>query len=384
MHGTIDTGFDVEVRRLDDIALVAPELAALTARALAPNVFYEPAFVAAAATVFGRDAVAGLVWRRGLPRRLVGFFPATFERRRYLLPIPAMTGWTHPFGPLGTPPVDRDCAPAAIAAWFDHLAGDKALPKLLLMPQLPADGIVAQAFDAALAKRGGRSAEFDRHARALLAPVDDRAGYLDRAMTHRRRKELGRQRRRLADAGALTTTLATEPAAVAAALDDFLALEAAGWKGRAGTAARQNPAVCAFVTAAVAALAADGKVAVTRLALDGRAIAAAVTLRSGDEAWGWKIAYDERYARYSPGVQCLVDVTRALLADPHVARADSCATPDHPMIDHLWRERRALSDRLFCIAPCDETLFAHVCKMEALRRTALGWARWARNLVRRR
>ena len=40
------------------------------------------------------------------------------------------------------------------------------------------------------------------------------------------------------------------------------------------------------------------------------------------------------------------------------------------MIDHIWRERLALSDRLMCVAKCDPTLFAHLCRMESLRRSA--------------
>ena len=107
--------------------------------------------------------------------------------------------------------------------------------------------------------------------------------------------------------------------------------------------------------------------------LDGRAIAAIVTLRSGDAAWCWKIAYDEAFARYSPGVQLLLDVTEALLADPRIARADSCATPDHPMIDHIWRERLSLSDRLMCVA-----LRPHACS-----RICAGWSRCAARAIDR-
>ena len=67
---------------------------------------------------------------------------------------------------------------------------------------------------------------------------DDRAGYLDHAIPHKKRKELRRQRKRLADTGTLTSTTIADPAALTAALLDFLALEASGWKGRAGTAAQ--------------------------------------------------------------------------------------------------------------------------------------------------
>lgn len=383
MHGTIESGFRVELRRLDELAAFAPELRDLTVRATAPNAFYEPAFMAASAPVFGRGAIAGLVWRRAMPRQLIGFFPVAIEHRRYGLRMPMLVGWTHPYGPLGTPLIDRDCADAAVIAWLDHIAADPAMPKLMLMPYLPAEGDIARAFDAALAHRDGRSEQFAFHRRALLAPAGDRAGYLDQAMAPKKRKELRRQRKRLADMGGLTSTTTDAPAALTAALLDFLALEASGWKGRAGTAAKGNNAVRCFVVEAVSALAAEGKASVSRLALDGRAIATIVTLRSGDEAWCWKIAYDEAYSRASPGVQLLIDVTEAMLADPGIARADSCATADHPMIDHIWRERLALSDRLMCVAKCDPTLFAHLCRMESLRRSTIAKLKWLRSLLRR-
>ena len=68
--------------------------------------------------------MAGLVWRRAMPQRLIGFFPVAIERRRYGLKMPMLVGWTHPYGPLGTPLIDRDCGDAAVAAWLDHIAAD--------------------------------------------------------------------------------------------------------------------------------------------------------------------------------------------------------------------------------------------------------------------
>ena len=60
----------------------------------------------------------------------------------------------------------------------------------------------------------------------------------------------------------------------------------------------------------VLTLARDGKAAIVRLALAGHTIAALIVLRSGDTAWCWKIAYDERHARNSPGVQLVLHATR--------------------------------------------------------------------------
>ena len=86
--------------------------------------------------------------------------------------------------------------------------------------------------------------------------------------------ELRRSGRRLSDTGALLFTTASEPAAVAASVEDFFALEASGWKGEAGTAAAHHEEVTSFIKMALPRLAEEGKVAVHRLLLDGRAIAA--------------------------------------------------------------------------------------------------------------
>jgi CelD/BcsL family acetyltransferase involved in cellulose biosynthesis len=384
VHGTIDSLFRVEWRPLSGLDAVASDWRELADSALEPNVFYEPSFALAAAPVFGRDAGAGLVWSRATPPRLVGFFPARIERRRYGIPLPVLAGWTHPYAPLGTPLVDREASEAVIAAWLDHVAGDPELPDVVLLPCFPTEGALAQAFDKIIARRGGGNACFAPHRRALLAPAGDRAGYLDQSIGHKKRKDLRRQRKRLDECGRVTSSSTGEPAAVPSALADFFALEAGGWKGRAGTAARGDADVAAFMTSAVTALAGEGKVRIARLHVGTHPTAAIVTLRSGATAWCWKIAYDESYARYSPGVQILLDVTQALLDDPSVARADSCATADHPMIDHVWRERLALADRLVSVGPARSFGFTLACALETLRRAAVSGAKALRDLVKRR
>ena len=160
-------------------------------------------------------------------------------------------------------------------------------------------------------------------------------------------------------------------------------LEASGWKGQAGTAIVSDPAIKAFVQRAVGALAADGQARIDRLSLNGTAIAATVTLSSGDTAWCWKIAYNEGLARSSPGVQLICELTESLLAEPQPLRVDSCASAGHPMIDHVWRERLALSDRLIALRP-SAMPFALACRIETLRRSAIAAAKAVRDRLRRR
>jgi CelD/BcsL family acetyltransferase involved in cellulose biosynthesis len=375
MHAPLNPTVRAEWRGLADLGNAVEAWHALAARALEPNVFYEPAFSQAAAPVFGRDAGATLVWSG---HRLVGLFPGRIERRG---PLTRLVGWTHRFAPLGTPLVDRDEAEAAIGAWLDQLASDASMPGLVLLPLVPEQGPFAALLQAALACGGRASATFSPHRRALLAPGAERANYVARAVSTGRRKELRRQRRRLEDIAPVTFKSVTALAEIEAALKDFMALEASGWKGATGTAAVDDPAVRDFMRAAVMGLAAEGRARVDRLCLNGRTVAAAIMLTSGDTAWLWKIAYDEGLARYSPGVQLVLDCTDSLLGDGGPARVDSCATADHPMINHLWRERLGLCDRLIAVRR-PALPFAITCQIENLVRAALAAAKNLRNRLR--
>jgi CelD/BcsL family acetyltransferase involved in cellulose biosynthesis len=380
MLAPAQTKLTVERRPLAALGDIVEPWRELAARAAEPNVFYDPDFALAAAPALGRGVEAMLVWSADPPRRLLGLFPFTISRRRYGLKLPLLIGWTHRFAPLGTPLVDRDACADVVAAFLDHAAGDEALPKRLLLPLLNETGPVARALQSALAESGDVCAAFGRHCRAVLQPGGDREGYIERAIGPKRRKELRRQRRRLAEIGPLSFALASVPDEVAAALQDFLALEAGGWKGRAGTAAAQEADQRRFVEAAIGALATRGAVHVARLCCGSRPIACVLTLKSANAAWSWKVAYDENFAPFSPGVQAFIELTEVLLADDELACVDSCAIADHPMIDHLWHERLSLGDWLIDLR--GDTAFALACRLEAARRRLHALARQLRDALR--
>jgi CelD/BcsL family acetyltransferase involved in cellulose biosynthesis len=365
----------VERRGLDTLEDVVLEWRALIARALEPNVFYTPEFMLPAAQVFGTHARATLVW--SATGRLLGLFPAETER----VPSARLVGWTHPFAPLGTPLVDRDDAAPVIAAWLDHLSSDRAMPPLLLMPLVPATGAFVTVLGAVLHASRREHDVFGRHQRALLAPGADRQRYIEHAMSSGRRKELRRQRRRLNEIAPVTFVPSAGPADIAGALKDFLILEASGWKGQAGTAAACDPAICRFMNMSIAGLAAKACARVDRLVLDGRVVAASITLFSGDTGWCWKIAYDQGHSRFSPGVQLMVELTERLLADPAIVRVDSCATAGHPMIDHIWRERLELCDLLIALRT-PTVPFGLICRVEQISRSAIGTAKSIRDRFR--
>jgi CelD/BcsL family acetyltransferase involved in cellulose biosynthesis len=369
----------VERRPLAALADIVDPWRRLAERAAEPNVFYTPDFALAAAPALGRGVEAILVW--SAERQLLGLLPFRRSVRRYGVRLPLLVGWTHPFAPLGTPLIDRDAAAELVAACLAHIAGDASLPKLLLLPLLPDAGPVARALRIAAENRGGAHRAFGEHQRAALDLAAGRPRDLDEVIGAKRMREARRLRRRLGEVGNVEFAVSRYPETIAHALQRFLALESQGWKGAAGTALMQSDAHRRFAEAALDSLAGRGAAMVAELSLDGREIASVMLLRSGNRAWSWKMAYDESVARFSPGLQAMTDVTAALLADDTIRFADSCAVPDHPLMDHLWRDRLAMADVMVALGP--GASFALACRMETTRRDALAMARRMRDVLRR-
>jgi CelD/BcsL family acetyltransferase involved in cellulose biosynthesis len=368
----------IERRPLAALADIRDPWRQLAERAAEPNVFYTPDFALAAAPALGRDVEAILVWSS--ERALLGLLLFRGSSRRYGIKLPLLIGWTHPFAPLGTPLVDRDATAEVIAAFLAHIAGDTAFAKLLLLPLLPVTGPVAQALRTASETRGGAHAAFGAHRRAALdlaaGPRD-----LDEVIGAKRMREARRLRRRLGEAGQVEFAVAHTASDIAPALQRFLALESQGWKGAAGTALVQSAAHRRFAELALDALAHRDEATIAELTLDARVVASVILLRSADRAWSWKMAYDERMARFSPGLQAMTELTAALVADEALSFADSCAVPDHPLMDHLWRGRLAMADLMISVSAGAK--FALACRMETMRRDGVALARRMRNVVRR-
>lgn len=343
----------------------------LCARALEPNVFLMPDFALAALEMTGGQTGAVLAREGG---RLIGLFPGEVEGLVSGRAVNTFLGWTHPFAPLGTPLVDRDCAAAALKAYLDYLPSMPDAPRLLLLPLVNESGAFAQAMSDALLAENTMLRRFGAHERAVFSPSDEIA------LSGKKLKELRRQRRRLEEEGSLLCETARDPAAIGAALEDYLTLEAKGWKGRGGSAAQSDPASERFMRDAVTLMGNAGRARIDLFRLNGSAIAAALTLFSGNRGWFWKISYDEAYARYSPGVQLTLELTESLRNETGLAAVDSCASSQHPMIDHLWARRIQLADWLVPLS--GQASFAAGIVFESARRFSVNTLKAARGLVR--
>lgn len=120
------------------------------------------------------------------------------------------------------------------------------------------------------------------------------------ALPGKSRGELRRSRRRLDELGDVTTDVRGGDEALAG-LDEALALEAAGWKGRTGTALAVHETDGRFFRGIAGWAAGRGWLWLTFLRLNGRAIAFALELEAHGVRYGVKTAYDETLRRVSPG-----------------------------------------------------------------------------------
>src|SRR5690606_18738482 len=87
--------------------------------------------------------------------RLRLLVPFTIEKPAPPFGVSSMRTWSSPFGPLGTPLIDRDDPAGVIGDFFDMLARPHLrLPKVFVMPETRLDGPFAAMVTALAAQRG--------------------------------------------------------------------------------------------------------------------------------------------------------------------------------------------------------------------------------------
>jgi hypothetical protein len=349
----------------------------LSERAIEPNGYYLPDWeVSVNASVSGRTGASALcAWS---DTQLIGLLPVVSMSRAYKIPLPALVS-AHPYGTLCTPPLDRGMADEAVGQLMREAR--KAGAHALILRDMSLDGPAMTAFAANLKREGLHPRVLQSHLRATLDATREADALLHEALGAKKLKELRRQRHRLAEHGAVSFDVARTRDEVVAAIETFMKLEASGWKGERGTALAHHEGDAVFIRRATAALAETSQCEIVSLRAGDTPVAAAILLRHQDRAFYFKLGVDERFAKFSPGVQLTLDLTRHLCADPAIASADSTASPDHPMINPIWRGRFAIGDVLIPLRKNDPVVpMIHAALVS--RQFALGLARRGARFVR--
>ena len=321
-------------------AQVREQWSRLAARAGEPNPFFEWWYMLPSLEALDPAGEVRLVVveRDG---EWLGLLPVAAALRYYGHPVPHLRAWLHDNAFMGGPLIARGHETEVWTALLAHLDGTAGRGLFLHLAGLDLAGPGYRALVAVADGQRRRQALVHREDRAMLCSALTPEAYLEAALSGKKRKELRRQHARLSEQGTVSVVRQRDAAGIDEWLAAFLALELAGWKGLAGSALACAPETTRLFTTALREAAALGRLERLTLALDGAPIAMLATFLAGEGAFSYKTAFDERFARFSPGV-LLQRENLALLDDPDLAWCDSCAAADHPMIDHLWRERRAI------------------------------------------
>ena len=248
--------------------------------------FARPGWFRAWWSAFGSGRLQIVALRRG--SELAAVLP--LERRASLLR--SLTNWH-------TPELE---VPALDASARERLLRDLILQTRtpVLLGMLTRGRDEAQVVETAAADAGMR----------VLARTIERSPYvrLDgdwetyaQALPRRRRSELRRRERRLAEEGELAFEVRDGDDRLDALLAEGFAVEPSGWKADAGTAIVSRPETATFYSE-VARWAADrGQLRLAFLRLDGEPLAFHLTIEDGRSAYQLKGGYQPRFKPYAPG-----------------------------------------------------------------------------------
>lgn len=264
---------------------------------------------------------------------LIGVLPIATRRRAGV--ALCVENWDHRVRALGEPLIRKGQARAFWRAALAALA--RAPGRYLRLSALDADSEATRALREVATTYVTR-----RYERAVLNHGLSSAEHAAQHVRGKVLKEHRRLRARLAERGALRFERLAQDATVNPWIDTLFALETSGWKGREGVAAAADPATDRCFRAILTDAQARGTLDFHRMTVGGTTIAMLANLESGDEAFQLKIAYDEEWAAFSPGVLIEMAYLDHALDMRRLERVDSCARAGHPMIERLWPDRRTI------------------------------------------
>lgn len=226
-------------------------------------------------------------------------------------------------------------------AIWNHLVAHQSQWDVVELPELP---ITSDALSVL-----GQMAQADGYliglwpwSRSPYLPIqgswEDYYATLDR----KHRSNLRNRWKRLSAEGQVELEVIDKTADLKKALADGFSLEAAAWKGKAGTAISSRPEVEKFYTRLACRTASRGWLRLAFLTLNRRRIAFQYTMAYGEKLYLLKPGYDPDYARYAPS-QLLCEQVLRLAFEEGLTKFDFLGRDDpwklewtraiHP---HLW------------------------------------------------
>lgn len=247
--------------------------------------------------------------------------------------------------------LDADHASKALDLLLTRLTSDGSWHHGIEFPRLRYDSILARELVSSARRLGFSWRALGQRMVPALFPESVSDEYLTRHWSASRRKSFRRSRNKLEAIGPVEFRLHQDQDSVVPALDTFLRLEAASWKGEEGTALLSKPRDELFIREIVNGLAPHGNVLISELTSGGKVAASALNFSAGTGLFAFKIGWDSEFAHTSPGVLHEVEL---LHASQDRLRGftifDSCAN-ESSYIAPIWPERIPVVTGLVAASP---------------------------------
>lgn len=316
------------------------------------NFFYEPISLLPAIDAFGADRDLCFVFvfettAASGGASAIGFFPFEVKTSFRGLPLKHLALWRHPQLYLATPLVRETGATLAWRALLRWAATEGAL---IEMPLMLAEGVTYHSLRKAMQREGSTAARVDQFDRAVLMRYNMTSDtYCELASSPGARREWRRQKRRLGELGRLEVRAIQPEDNAETWLDWFLDLEAKGWKRAAGTALASGPAEESYFRAVCASAHKARILHMLGYFLDGVPVAMQCNIIMDRAAFALKVAFDERFRKYSPGALLELENIADMYRRDGFVWMDSCTMRRHPLMHRIWRDRRTIEHLL--VAP---------------------------------
>lgn len=264
--------------------------------------------------------------------QLIGLFPIKISGK---IPyLRALTFWKHNHCFLTTPLIEKNFF-LSHKQTQEHLWGTILLE---LQQRFKSLAIHANTHTSSLTFKGIHS--FTRYFSRPSVKIPKSWDIYESDLPSKRRKEYRRICKRLGELGELEfhSDIYQQLSPI---MQEFMLLEASGWKGDCGDALAKRPKEKAYYLEVIANAEQAQKVAFNLLQLNGENVAISFGYCCDKEFFEIKTAYSETYKSSYPGIVLELKNLANYSHHPY-QEVDSCTNPDNFVISRMWPDKKPL------------------------------------------
>lgn len=357
----------------NELEILKESLLELAQNASESNVFFEPwVLLPAFKSFLSKEDTACIVIEEVYPspnqRNILGFFPLSSQTR--FRGMPSNHYATLSFSHCGylTPLIKKGYENEVFSLFLRWL--DETLPHSFVeLSHIIGEGHLYETLLSILHHSGRITFIAESYSRSIVSSCQKKSDFLS-SLSRKKRKDILRKERQLYELGTVSCEQLSSMNNLDLWINEFLALEESGWKGKEGTAIALHKHEEHFFRTIVTEAFHRKQLLFLRLTLEGNPIAMRCGLISGNTLFSYKIAFDEQYAKYSPGVLLEIENIDVLSRRDDIHCMDSCAIPAHSLFERLWPEKKQLCS----IVISSQSIFSRIqVKVLELAQKAFRW-----------